>query len=205
VGKATNDLSTVRPAGFWGILLEFIEAVKKRRSIHFFTNEKVVDEDLEYVLEAARWAPSAGNSQPWRFIVIRNPDNIHKVWESTTGIYDITPQNFIKKAPVIIIVCTDTTAYKGKQSDIKSDLYCIQDSALATMNLLLAVCDRGLGACWVGMFREEKLRDALKIPAKIKPVAIIPVGHTKSQEKSRPRRPLEELVHHETFGGKSRK
>jgi nitroreductase len=185
--------------------LEFIEAVKKRRSIHFFTNEKVVDEDLEYVLEASRWAPSAGNAQPWRFIVIRNPDNIHKVWESTTGICDITPQNFIKKAPVIIVVCTDTTAYKGKQSNIKSDLYCIQDSALATMNLLLAACDRGLGACWVGMFREERLRDALKIPTEIKPVAIIPIGHTKSQEKPRPRKPLEELVHYETFGGKSTK
>lgn len=179
--------------------MEFFDVVKKRRSIHYFAEEEVSDDDLNYILEVARWAPSAGNAQPWRFVIVKKPENIHKVWESTTGIFDITPQNFIKKAPVLIVICTDTTAYEGKQARIKSDLYCIQDSALAAMNLLLAVCDRGLGACWVGMFHEDRLREALKIPSTIRPVAIIPVGHTKSKEKPRPRKPLKELVHYETF------
>ena len=98
-----------------------------------------------------------------------------------------------------IVVCTDTKSYKGKQSSINADLYCIQDSAAAIMNLLLAVCDRGLGACWVGMFREEALRETFNIPPHVKPVAIIPVGHTVSKEKPRPKRPLEEIVFHETF------
>ena len=190
------------------VRLEFFDVVKKRRSTHYFTKEKVSDEYLEYILEAARWAPSAGNSQPWRFIIVREPENIHKIWEATTGIelkissrrsIPVTPQNFIKKAPVIIVVCTDPAAYKGRQASMNADLYCIQDSAVATMNMLLAVCGCGLGACWVGMFREEKLREALNIPRPIKPVAIIPVGHTKSKEKPRLRKPLEELVHHETF------
>ena len=188
--------------------MEFFEVVKKRRSVHHFTAEDIADEDLDYVLEVSRWAPSAGNSQPWRFIIVRKPENIHKIWESATGMQfpisskrsiPITPQNFIKKAPVIIVVCTDPTAYKGRQSSVNSSLYCIQDSAIATMNLLLAACDRGLGACWVGMFREKKLREALSIPPHIKPVAIIPLGHTKSKEKPRPRKPLKELVHYETF------
>jgi len=65
------------------------------------------------------------------------------------------------------------------------------------MNLLLAATDQGLGACWVGMFREEALKEILNLPPEIKPVAIIPIGHTKSKEKSRPRKPLEELVHYE--------
>jgi nitroreductase len=185
--------------------LEFFEVVKKRRSIHYFIDEEVSDEDLNYILEAARWAPSAGNSQPWRFIIVRSPENIHKIWESTTEIFNITPQNFIKKAPVIIVVCTDTTAYEGRQANIKSSLYCIQDSAIATMNLLLAACDRGLGACWVGMFREDALRLTLKLPSRVKPVAIIPLGHTKSNEKPRPRKPLNELVHYETFNPMKRK
>ena len=179
--------------------MEFLKVVKKRRSIHYFAADEVSAEDLSYILEAARWAPSSGNVQPWRFVIVRKPENIQKVWESTAGMLDITPQNFIKKAPVIIVVCTDTTAYRGRQARIKSSLYCLQDSAAATMNMLLAVCDRGLGACWVGMFEEEKLRDSLNIPPEIKPVAIIPVGHTRSKEKPRPRKPLEELVHYETF------
>ena len=188
--------------------MEFSDLVKKRRSTHFFIDEPVSDEDLNYILEAARWAPSAGNSQPWQFIIARKPENIQKIWETTKGItYNITknktiqinPQTFIKKASAIIIVVTDPTVYKGKQSSVKSDLYSIQDSANATMSLLLAAANRGLGACWVGMFQEEKLRQALNIPSHMRPVAIIPVGHTKSQEKPRPRKPLEQLIHQETY------
>ncbi len=173
--------------------------VRKRRSVHYFTADEVSDGDLEYVLEAARWAPSACNVQPWRFVVVRKSENIHKVWESTVGILNITPQNFILKAPVLIVVCTDTKAYRGHQAIVKADLFCIQDSAVATMNLLLAVCDRGLGACWVGTFNEDKLRVTLNIPSHVKPVAIIPIGHTKSNEKPRPRKLLKDLVHHEKF------
>lgn len=188
--------------------MEFSELVKKRRSIHFFTKEEVTNEDLTYILEAARWAPSAGNSQPWRFIIVRELENIHKIWETTTGIevtlsatrtHSITPQNFIKKAPVVIVVCTDITTYKGKQSSRFSDLYSIQDSANATMNLLLAVADRGLGACWVGLFKQEQLQQVLHLPETIRPMAIIPIGHTKSNEKKRPRKSLEELLYYEIY------
>ena len=188
--------------------MEFCEVVRKRRCVHSFTADEVPDEDLDYILEAARWAPSAGNSQPWRFVIIRKPENIQKVWESTSGMrfavsskksVDITPQNSIKKAPVVIVVCTDSAAYRGRWSSIKESLFCIQDSAASTMNLLLAACDRGLGACWVGMFREDKLRDALNVPPDIRPVAIITIGHTKAKKTPPQRKPLEELVHHEIF------
>lgn len=174
--------------------MEFSELVKRRRSIHHFTEDEVTEEELVYVLEAARWAPSAGNAQPWRFIVVRRPENREKVWGSTTGIGDITPQNFIKKAPVHIIVWTDTEAYKGKQARVRADLFSIQNSAAAAMNLLLAAADVGLGACWVGMFREEALREAFNIPS-----SVIPVGHTRSKERPRRRKALDELVSSETW------
>jgi nitroreductase len=177
--------------------LEFSELVKKRRSIHYFTEEHVTNEELTYILESAKWAPSAGNVQPTRYLIIRNVENRKKVWESTTRIKGVTPQNFILKAPVHIIVLSDTTAYRGRQSNIRSELFSIQDSAAATMNLLLAVADLEMGACWVGMFNEDFLREAFNIPSHIKPVAIIPIGHTKSKEKTRKRKPIEELVFYE--------
>lgn len=180
--------------------LEFSELVKVRRSVHYYTDEKVTDEELNYILEAARWAPSAGNCQPWRFIVVRDEDIRLKIGESTTGIQDITPQNFIRKAPVHIIVLTDSNAYKGRQSNLCSDIFSVQDSSAAIMNMLLAVADSRIGACWGGMFREEALRDLFKIPEHIKPVAIIPIGHTKSKEKPRKRKPLNEIVFHEKLG-----
>lgn len=182
------------------VKLEFSELVKTQRSIHFYTDDEVTDDELTYILEAARWAPSAGNAQPTRYIVVRDEETREKIWKSTTGIEGITPQNFIKKAPVHIVVLTDTGAYKGKQSSIKADLYCIQDSSAATMNLLLAAADIGLGACWVGMFRDDFLRELFELPTNIRPVAIIPVGHTNSKEKPRKRKQLEEIVFNEKIG-----
>jgi nitroreductase len=188
--------------------LEFDELVKKRRSIHYFTDEEVSDDDLLQVLEAARWAPSAGNNQPWRFVIIRKPETIEKIWETTTGIevpisskktITVTPQNFMKRASVVIVVCTDTQAYKGKQNNIFADRFCIQDSAIATMNLLLAVTNRGLGACWIGMYREDALSKVINLPSTIRPVAIVPIGYTQSKEQPRPRKPLNELIHHERY------
>jgi nitroreductase len=180
--------------------MEFSELVKRRRSIHHFTKDEVTNEELDYVLEAARWAPSAGNAQPWRFIVVKDPENREKVLRATAGIPNVTPQNFIVNAPVHFIVCTDINAYKGKQARVFSDRFCIQDSAAATMNLLLAAADKGLGACWVGMFREEALREDFGLPPNIRPVAIIPMGHTRSKEKPRPRKTKEELVYEEFWG-----
>jgi nitroreductase len=188
--------------------MEFDELVKERRSIHYFEPDAVSEADLMHILEAARWAPSAGNNQPWRFVIVRNPEILEKIWETTTGIevpisskrtIKVTPQNFMKKAPVVVVVCTDTQAYKGKPNNIFADRFCIQDSAIATMNLLLAVANLGLGACWIGMYREEALSEVLKLPATIRPVAIVPIGHTKSKEQPRPRKPLEELIHYETY------
>jgi nitroreductase len=173
--------------------------VKERRSIHHFTEEEVTDEELGYILEAARWAPSASNAQPTRYIVVRQKDTRRMIWEATTGIEGVTPQNFLNRAPVHIVVLTDTSSYKGKQSNIFSDLFCIQDSSSAIMNLLLAAADIELGACWVGMFRSEEIRKLFKIPASMKPVAIIPVGHTKSKIKPRKRKSLDELVYYENL------
>ena len=181
------------------IALEFSKLVKERRSIHHFTDEEVTDEELNYILEAARWAPSAGNAQPTRYLLVRDEEKRRKIWETTAGIEGITPQNFLNQAPIHIVVLTDTSAYKGKQSNIFSIRFSIQDSAIATMNLLLAAADIGLGACWVGMFREEALRELFKVPAHIKPVAIIPVGHTKSKVKPRKRKTLAQIVYYETI------
>jgi len=181
------------------INLEFSELVKKRRSIHFYTDEPVTEDELNYILEAARWAPSAGNVQPTRFIVVRKEETRQKVWKSTTKIKGVNPQNFILKAPVHIIVLTEPTAYKGRQSQVKSELFSIQDSSAAIMNLLLAVTDLGMGACWVGLFNQETLREDLQIPSYLIPVAIIPVGHTQSKEKPRKRKPLKDIVFYETM------
>ena len=133
--------------------------------------------------------------------MVKEAANIEKIWKAMAWrAPEITPQNFIKKAPVVIVVCTDTTAYRKRQSSIKSDLFSIQDAAAATQNLLLAAFSIGLGTCWVGMFDEDILRESLDIQKGVKPAAIVPVGHTKSKRNPPPRNSLNEIVSHETFG-----
>jgi nitroreductase len=175
--------------------LDFKDLVRKRRSIHYYTDEPVTQEAINYIIDAARWAPSAGNSQPTRFIIVKDEHIKEKIWESTKNLENISPQNFIKKAPINIVVVTDKTAYKGKQAELRSDLFSIQDSSAAIMNLLLAAADLGMGACWVGLFREDKLREVFNLPSNLLPVAIVPFGHTNSKEKPRKRKTVEELLY----------
>ncbi|MEM2321100.1 MAG: nitroreductase family protein [Candidatus Bathyarchaeia archaeon] len=173
--------------------MDLFETIKLRRSIRAFTKEDVSDEQIEKTLEAARWAPSAGNLQPWEFIVIRKPEVKREIARAALN------QTFIEEAPVVIVVCANEARSGSVYGSRGVNLFCIQDTAAAIENMLLAACALGLGACWVGAFHEEEVRRILKVPRNVRPIAIIPIG--KPAEKPSPprRRPLREIVHYETF------
>lgn len=173
--------------------------VKRRRSIHFFTGEEVSDEEVNMLLEAARWAPSAGNNQPGRYIIVRKPAIKEKLIAVAEQGYSM---NFVRKAAVVIVVCADLNIYKKKSKrwqTLGPSQFCIQDIAAATENILLAATALGLGACWVGVFYEDKVKQVLNLPNGIRPMVLIPVGRTQSKEKSLPRKPLKDIVSFETF------
>ena len=173
--------------------MEVFEAIEKRRSIRAFKNMDVPEETVEKLIEAARWAPSAGNIQPWEFIIIRNKEIKHRLAAAALN------QTFIEDAPVVIVVCANELRSSYGYGTRGATLYCIQDTAAATQNILLTATALGLGACWVGAFNEEQVRKVLNIPNGIRPVAIIPIGHPAEKPAPRPRRPLNEIVHYETF------
>jgi len=173
--------------------LDVFEAIKTRRSVRAFTQKGVSEEEVEKLIDAARWAPSAGNLQPWEFIVVRKPEIKRKL--STAALH----QTFIEEAPVVIVVCANQLRSGRGYGARGVHLYCLQDTAAATQNLLLAATALGLATCWVGAFREEEARKALNLPEGIRPVAIIPVGHPAEKPRIRPRRPLGEIIHHETY------
>ncbi len=173
--------------------MDVLEAIKERRSIRTFKNEDISAETVEKLIEAARWAPSAGNVQPWEFIIVRKPEIKRKLAEAALN------QSFIEEAPVVIVVCADEIRSSQGYGVRGKTLYCIQDTAAAIQNIHLAAYAFGLGTCWVGAFREERAREILKIPNGVRPVAIIPVGYPAEHPKPRSRRPLNEIVHYETF------
>jgi len=173
--------------------MDVLEAIKGRRSIRAFKRKKVTQETVEKLLDAARWAPSAGNIQPWEFIVIRKPEIKRALAEAALD------QTFIEEAPVVIVVCANENRSSQGYGVRGKTLYCIQDTAAAIQNIHLAAYSLGLGACWVGAFREEEVGEILKIPQGIRPVAIVPVGYPAETPPPRNRRPMSQIVHYETF------
>ncbi|MCD6593424.1 nitroreductase family protein [Candidatus Bathyarchaeota archaeon] len=173
--------------------MDVFEAIKTRRSIRAFTEEEVSDEEIEKILDAARWAPSAGNIQPWMFVIVRDPKRKRRLSEAALN------QLFIEEAPVVIVVCADQERSGRVYGRRGSDLYCIQDTAAAIQNLLLAAHALGLGACWVGAFNEDAVRHVLNIPAGVRPVAIIPIGRPAVKPRAVFKRSLNEIVRYESF------
>ncbi len=174
-------------------LLDVFEAIRNRRSIRAFTGEDVSEEEVERLIDAARWAPSAGNIQPWEFIVIRDRKTKRRVSAAALD------QTFIEEAPVVVVVCANHMRSARGYGSRGTTLYCLQDTAAAVQNLLLAAYALGLGTCWVGAFREEEVKKALNIVGGVRPVAIIPVGHAAEEPEAQWRRPKREIVHYEKF------
>ena len=176
--------------------MELFEAIKMRRSIRSYTEEEVTDEEVNRILEAATWAPSACNKQSWRFVVVRKPETIEKLHKAAS--YSTQHQVFVKKARLVIVVCSDLNIYKAfPHKERALSLFSIQETAAATQNLLLAAHALGLGACWVSLFSDEQVKEALNLQKGMRPLVIVPMGHTKSKTNPKPRKPLEEIVKYE--------
>ncbi len=170
--------------------MDFWEVVKERRSIRSFaTDQDVPPETVERLLEVAVAAPSAGNRQPWHFIVVRRPQVRRGLAEAAYG------QGFVAQAPVVIVVCAVPEQSASRYGRRGAELYCLQDTAAAAENILLAVTALGLGACWVGAFDEEMAARAIDLSRDMRPVAMIPIGHPGERFSRRPaRRPLEQVT-----------
>lgn len=148
--------------------MDAMDAILSRRSIRKYTTQPVPDQLIKELLEAAMSAPSAGNEQPWHFIVINDRQILDEIPK-----YHPYSQ-MVREAPLAILVCGDL------QLDRHDGLWG-QDCSAATENLLIAVQAKGLGAVWLGVYpREERvagLRKLLSIPEHVIPFSLIPIGY----------------------------
>jgi len=164
-----------------------IQTIFTRRSIRKYTADPVGEEDVKTLLEAAMAAPSAGNSQPWHFIVIADRQTLDALAE--VHAYG----KMLSKAPLCIAVCGEPSLSRH---------HWVQDCSAATENLLLAVAALGLGAVWLGVYPEEDRAAAickvLRIPESIVPLNLISIGHP--AEEKEPRTQYDEVrVHGERW------
>lgn len=171
--------------------MDALEAIRTRRSIRKYKDRPVEKEKLMQVLDAGRWAPSAGNCQDWEFIVVEDAKKKKEFFEAAMR------HPFVLQAPVLIVVCADLErSYERGFHD--KEFYAMQDTAIASQNMLLAAHALGLGTCWIGDFREKETKDVLGIPKHVKPVAVIALGYP-DMEPTSTRKELEEMVHWNKF------
>ena len=163
-----------------------LDLIKKRRSIREYTAEPLSDADIRTILEAAMAAPSANNSQPWEFIVVRKEDLRRRLAETHRWSY------MCADAPLVFVVC-------GHPSH--SDHW-VEDTSAATQNLLLAVAGLDLGAVWIGTYprpeREEHVKKVLGIPDEVRVLCLVAAGHP--AETKSPRTQYDESrVHYDEY------
>lgn len=148
--------------------MDCIEAIRGRRSIRAYTDEPVTEADIESVLRAAMSAPSAGNQQPWRFVVVRDREQLERLSQATPY------SKVVGSASVALVVCGDTREERHPG-------YWVQDCSAATQNALVAIHALGLGAVWVGVHpieeRVASVRAACEIPEGVVPMAMVAIGH----------------------------
>jgi len=166
--------------------MDAIEAILSRRSIRKYKKQPISEELLKKLLEVAMCAPSAGNEQPWHFIIIDDPLILSKIPTFHNH------AQMLKDASVAILVCSDMNL------DYHNGMW-IQDCAAATENMLIAIHAEGLGAVWLGIYpREERIKgikSLLNIPYHVTPFSLISIGHP-AEKLPKVNRYNESRIHH---------
>lgn len=166
-----------------------MEAIATRRSIRNYSDIEVTAEHIDQLIRAAMMAPSAGNQQPWHFLVVRDREKL-------AAIPRFHPHAaMLKKAQVAVVICGDPEGKRWPD-------FWVQDCSAATQNMLLAARDLGLGTVWTGVYPVEErmagMRTLFEIPSHIIPFAVVPVGWPTS-EFSVQDRYAPTLIHHESW------
>jgi nitroreductase len=166
--------------------MDVLDVIRTRRSIRQYTAGLVSEEDINRILEAGRWAPSADNSQPWTFVVLRS-QAVRKKLAGT-----LPWGGFLSQAALGIAVVIDETA----------STHAVEDGAAATENMLLEAHSLGLGACWIGTYgsaHEASARKVLKVPEDKRLLSVIAIGYP-AEAPRKTRKPLIEVVFTDEYG-----
>lgn len=151
--------------------------IMQRESVRKYADRQVEEEKIERIMESCRMAPSACNSQPWRFVVVTDRELKNEVARATTG--PAMPLNrFVPQAPVIVALVAEPPNWLSKiGSSIKDKDYYLMDIGIVADHFCLQAADLGLGSCMIGWFDENKVRELLQIPRKRRIPLLITLGY----------------------------
>lgn len=178
--------------------IDFLQLVASRQSDRAYDMTRPVEpEKLERILEAARLAPSACNAQPWKFVVINDPELSVKVGKATAG---LGMNKFAKDAPVHILVVEESmnvTSFLGAK--IKDKYFPLIDIGIATAHITLAAESEGLGSCILGWFDEKEIKKLTGIPSSKRLLLVITIGYSVKEKRKKARKPKEKVVSYNKY------
>ncbi|MDR4503863.1 MAG: nitroreductase family protein [Candidatus Scalindua sp.] len=205
--------------------MDVSEAIKRRRSIRRFKPDPVPDETIRELIESARLAPSGTNTQPWRFVIVKDDETKKELQEAAHN------QRYIRRAPVVIVCCADLSAFKefsarvdeliesgalpvrtrekfipylekGMRTVKKEDLVAAAATnvSIAVEHIVLRAVELGLGTCWVRWYDDNRVKKILEIPETVEVMALLPLGVPDEDPSPRPRLSIDKLMYLERYG-----
>ncbi len=197
---------------------EFLNIVRHRRSARIYKSGKVTDAQLETILEAARWAPSGANTQPWEFVITRDRKKMKRVREiyarewrqrklEDPVNYKGIKKDYVGDVSVLVLVCGDARTklvYLTTRQPADREKLFQASVANAVQQMMLAAASMNLGTVWVSV-REEvepELRELFEVPEPLRLLWVVPIGHARNWPKAKRRRPISSFTHYEVYDSK---
>ena len=195
-----------------------LDVIRHRRSVRVYKTGKVTNQQLETILEAARWAPSGANTQPWEFIVTRDREKMKRVravysqeWRDRKKEdpvhYKGLKKDYVGEVSALVLVCGDARTkqvYLTTRQPADREKLFQASIANAVQQAMLAAASMNLGTVWVSV-REEvepELRKLFQVPHQLRLLWVMPIGHATSWPKAKPRRQVSAFTHYEVYDRK---
>lgn len=182
--------------------MEFLEVIENRKSIRAYEKKEVSDELIRKIIECGHKAPTAGNLQPWEFIIVKNNENKRKIVNTTfvgNNFDGSIRQEWLMTAPVFIVVVANKERSEKKYGEKALKTLIYLDCSACIENMLLAAVNFRLASCYISGFREEELAKVLELPAGYEVIGFLPIGYQKGKAVSRPKLEVNTLIYKEKF------
>jgi len=176
--------------------MDLLELIKTRRSVRKYINKPIPWDDISNITDAGRYAPSSGNLQNWKFIVVLDKEKRKAIADASLKQY------WMETAPVHIVIISEPQKAERYYGTRGERLYSVQNCAAAAQNMILEAHNLGLSSCWVGAFDEEMVKRTLRIPAEARPQIILTIGYPAEQPDKPAKLPQETLTWYNRWRGK---
>ena len=178
---------------------KMLELIINRQSDRSYSDKPVENEKVERILEAGRMAPSACNAQPWKFIVVTDPELKTRVSEAASARL-LGMNSFVNQAPLLLVVIREKANMSSRiGSTVKNKDYSLIDIGIASENICLQARAEGIGSCMIGWFDENQVKNILDIPTSKKVELIITLGYPAKGLREKRRKPLPEIVSYNKY------